>query len=238
VSAATRVDPTFDHVNVFQSVGESLYHAATFTLTKRMTHGWQGQMTYTLARGTDSSPLTGPYAVGRGDDPMSAPSNPGRDKGLSPFNQTHTLVASTVFAPSVTGSGLASMLLNHNQLGIIVQANSGLPFNVRSNQDLNKDGVTNDRPLNIERNTGRLGNVLNMDMRYSRFIPLRSGQKIEAFFEAKNLFNKLNIAGVNRIVTTDALGVPAVAVPTPAVAFAGTSGYDQRIMQLGIKFVF
>ena len=238
VSAATRVDPTFDHVNVFQSIGQSTYNAATFTLTKRMAHGWQGQATYTLARGTDTSPLTGNYIVGSGDDRMSDPSNLGRDKGLSPFNQTHTLVVSAVLAPSVAGSGMGAMLANNNQLGIILQANSGLPFNVRSNLDLNKDGVTNDRPLNIDRNTGRLGNVINLDLRYSRFIPLRNGQKIEAFFEAKNLGNRLNVAGVNRVVTTDANGVPTTAIPTPAVGFTGTSGYDQRIMQVGFKFVF
>ena len=51
VSAATRVDPTFDHVNVFQSIAESNYNAFTATLTKRMTNGWQAQATYTLARG-------------------------------------------------------------------------------------------------------------------------------------------------------------------------------------------
>ena len=82
-----------------------------------------------------------------------------------------------------------------------MQANSGLPFNIRSNQDLNKDGVTNDRPLNIARNTGRLGTVLNVDLRYSRFIPVSGPRKIELFVEAKNLFNKQNIAGVNRVVT-------------------------------------
>ncbi|TAK17721.1 MAG: hypothetical protein EPO35_02585 [Acidobacteria bacterium] len=238
VSAATRVDPTFDHVNVFQSIGESMYNAGTFTLSKRMSHGWQAQATYTMARGTDTSPLTGSYVVGSGDDRMSDPSNLGRDKGLSPFNQTHTFVVSAVLAPKVAGTGLAAALANNNQLGLILQANSGLPFNVRSNVDLNRDGVTNDRPLNIDRNTGRLGNVANLDLRYSRFVPLSGNRKIEGFFEAKNLFNRQNIAGVNRVVTTDANGVPAVAVPTPAVAFAGTSGYDQRIMQLGVKFIF
>ena len=34
VSAATRVDPTFDHVNVFQSIGESTYNAFTATLAQ------------------------------------------------------------------------------------------------------------------------------------------------------------------------------------------------------------
>ena len=43
--------------------------------------------------------------------------------------------------------------MNHNQLGFIAQWNSGLPFNIRSNRDLNLDGVQNDRPIGIDRNT-------------------------------------------------------------------------------------
>ena len=80
VSAATRVDPTFNHVNVFKSIGESTYNAFTATVTKRMTHGWQAQATYTLARGVDNAPLTGTYVVGSGDDRVSDPSNLDRDK--------------------------------------------------------------------------------------------------------------------------------------------------------------
>ena len=95
VSAATRVDPTFDHVNVFQSIGESTYNAFTATLSKRMTHGWQAQATYTLAHGEDNAPLTGTYVVGSGDDRVSDPSNLDRDKGVTPFNQTHTFAVST-----------------------------------------------------------------------------------------------------------------------------------------------
>lgn len=245
VSAATRVDPTFDHVNVFQSIGESTYNAATFTLSKRMSHGWQVQATYTLAKGTDTSPLTGTYVVGSGDDRMSDPSNLSRDKGLSPFNQTHTLVMSGVLQPSIAGTGAGAMILNNNQLGFIIQTNSGLPFNIRSNVDLNKDGVLNDRPVNVDRNSGHLGNLFTLDLRYSRFIPIQNGRKIELFFEAKNLGNQLNIAGVNRVVTTDANGVPATGIPIPATAtsltgyaFTGTSAYDQRIMQVGLKIVF
>ena len=88
-----------------------------------------------------------------------------------------------------------------------------MPFNIRSNLDLNRDGVTNDRPLNIERNSGRLGSVVNLDLRYSRFVPLRDAKRVELFFEAKNLFNTENIAGVNRVVTTDAAGKPVAPLP-------------------------
>jgi hypothetical protein len=239
VSAQTRIDPTFDHINMFQSIGESLYNALTVTMARRMRQGWQTQVTYTLARGTDNAPLP-TYVVGSADDRVSDPSNLDREKGVTPFNQTHTLTASGVIAPQVSGSGLAAMLMNNNQLSLIFQANSGLPFNIRSNQDLNADGIANnDRPLGIERNAGRLGNVYNLDFRYSRFIPL-GVPRAELFVEAKNLFDRANIAGVNRTVVTDAVGNPAAPISTVGSEYpnAGKSGYDQRIFQVGFKVAF
>jgi hypothetical protein len=244
VNSQTRVNSTFDHINVFQSIAESNYNAFTATLTKRMQKGFQAQATYTLARGTDNAPLTGSYVVGSGDDRVSDPTNLDRDEGVTPFNQTHTLAVSAVYSPQVTGDGMGAYFANNNQLGFIIQANSGLPFNIRSNRDLNGDGVTNDRPLGVERNTGRLGTVFNVDLRYSRFIPFGTGRRGEVFLEAKNLFNRQNIAGVNRVVTTDVAGVPAVdignttATGTLGQPFTGTSGYDQRIVQVGFKVVF
>jgi len=240
VGPATRVDPTFDHVNVFKSIGEATYNAFTVTLSKRMTHGWQAQATYTLAHGEDNAPLTGTYVVGSNDDRVSDPSNLDRDKGVTPFHQTHTLAVSAVLAPSVSGDGLAASLANHNQLGVILQANSGLPFNTRSNLDLNRDGINNDRPLDVARNAGRLGTVFYLDLRYSRFIPLRDSQRLELFFEAKNLFNTENISAVNRVVPTDAAGNPVSPLSFNASDYpdAGKSGYDQRQMQLGVKVVF
>ena len=235
VTPATRVDPTFDHVNAFRSIASADYHALTATFNKRLTHGWQTQATYTLARSTDTAPLTGTYVVGSNDDRVSDPTNLERESGLSPFNQTHTFAMSAIIAPAVAGTGFGAALANNNQLGIIFQANSGLPFNIRASADLNRDGVTNDRPNGIERNAGRLGRVVNLDLRYSRFVPLGEAQRLELFFEAKNLFNAENIAGVNRIVTTTDVGDLMAPLPSE---FPPQSGYDQRQMQLGLKFVF
>jgi hypothetical protein len=240
VTSATRVNPTFDHVTMFQSVGESTYNAFTATLTKRMMHGWMAQGTYTLARGVDNAPLTGTYVVGSGDDRSSDPSNLNRDKGVTPFNQTHTFSLSTVIAPEVAATHAGAAIWNNNQLGIIVQANSGLPFNVHSNLDLNGDGQPNDRPNGVERNAGRLGRFFDLDLRYSRFVPVRAGQRAELFLEAKNLFNTQNIAGVNRVIPTDALGNPLSAISFNGADYptAGKSGYDQRLVQLGFKYSF
>jgi hypothetical protein len=209
-------------------------------LNKRMTHGWQATATYTLARGVDNAPLTGTYVVGSGDDRVSDPSNLNRDKGVTPFNQTHTFSVSTVWAPQVSDTTAGAAFWNNNQVGVIVQANSGLPFNIRATTDLNGDGVLNDRPNGIERNAGRLGNVFNVDLRYSRFIPIRGAQRAELFFEAKNLFNTENISGVNRVVATDAQGNPTATLLFNANDYptAGKSGYDQRLIQLGFKYSF
>jgi len=244
VNAATRVNPNFNHINVFQSIAESTYNAFTATLTQRTQRGLQAQATYTLARGTDNGPLTSTYIVAGYDDRISDPTDIDRDKGVTPFNQTHTLSISTVYAPQVSGDGMGAKLANNNQFGVIVQANSGLPFNIRSNRDLNGDGVNNDRPLGVERNAGRLGPSVTVDLRYSRFIPIARRTRGEVFVEAKNLFNRANIFNVNRVVSTDVAGNPLVnisnttATATAGSPFTGTAGYDQRIVQVGFKVSF
>ena len=228
------MNPAFNQTDTFESIARATYNALTVMLNKRMSHGIQMQASYTLAKGTDNSPLTGTYIVGSGDDRLSDPSNLGRDKGVSPFNQTHTFIFSTVLAPRLEGKGAGAAILNNNQLGLIVQANSGLPFNIRANQDLNRDGLSNDRPLGIERNTGRLGRVFNVDGRYSRFVPM-GRVRAELFAEAKNLFNTKNVATVNRVVATDAAGNLLAPLPAP---FPATGGYQQRQFQLGAKVTF
>ena len=145
---------------------------------------------------------------------------------------------STVFAPQVSDTTPGAAFWNNNQVGVILQANSGLPFNIRANADLNGDGILNDRPNGIERNAGRLGSVFNLDMRYSRFIPIRGTQRAELFFEAKNLFNTENISGVNRVVATDAQGNPTTTLLFNASDYPGKTGYDQRLIQLGFKYSF
>jgi hypothetical protein len=63
----------------------------------------------------------------------------------------------------------------------------------------------------------------------------RRTRRIELFFEAKNLFNTENVATVTRDVTTSATGDLSAPLPSP---FPPQSAYDQRQMQLGLKFAF
>ena len=109
----------------------------------------------------------------QGDQPRSDPANLERDKGPNALDTRHSFNGSIV-AMSHFNHGPTALrkLLSDNQVGVILQFNSGLPFTLTSNRDLNVDGNTADRPLNVGRNSYYLPARYNVDARLSRFIPL------------------------------------------------------------------
>jgi hypothetical protein len=237
ITPSTRVDPNFDVIRQIQSIGRAQYNALTLSITKRQSHGFLMNAFYTLAKAKDNGVIGGDYVVGSTDrSGISDPSSPARDYSYTAWNQTHTFALTTVFAPKVNGSGLGAMLANDNQVGVVVQANSGLPYNIRSNRDLNLDGVTDaDRPNGVARNSGTLGTFATIDLRYSRFVPLSGARRVEAFAELKNLLNHKNNRAVNSVVATNTMGNPVAPIPSELQV---TTVYEARQLQLGFKVSF
>ena len=179
VNASTRLDPRFNHIYTVQSIGSGHYNALSLTLNRRWAAGVTYNLSYTLGKGIDNAPINNAIPGGaglsvNGDDPRSDPTNLDRDKGPNLLDIRHNFNGSIVYNPTVTfAGGVARAILNNNQIGVLLQFNSGLPFNIRANQDLNGDGqANNDRPLFVGRNSMYLPNRYNVDLRYSRFIPL------------------------------------------------------------------
>jgi hypothetical protein len=242
VSAATRMDPQFDHINSVGSIGESTYKALTLQVGKRWSQNYQFDLTYTLGKGEDNAPLTGTLSV-QGDDSRSDPTNLDRDLGPNILDMRHNFAGTIVARSSFTrGSPIVNAILSDNQVGVLLQFNSGLPTNVRGNRDLTQDGVGNDRPLNIGRNSVYLSARYNVDLRYSRFIPISGPRQVEIIGEFKNIFNTEQVAGVNQSFAVDVAGNPTVPLPTDGDDFKQMSrvlsGYEQRAFQLGFKFYF
>jgi len=240
VGAATRMDPRFNQINTVQSIGESTYSGLTFQLTRRYSRGYQFDLNYTVAKGEDNAPLTSTLSV-QGDDGRSDPSDLDRDTGPNIMDTRHSFSGSFVMKPEYGGQNrVARAILNNNQLGVILMLNSGLPQNIRSNRDLNFDGVLADRPLGVTRNSIYLPARYNADVRYSRFIPFGASRRAEVILELKNLFNNRQTSGLARIVTTDLAGNPALPIPEDGDSFpiAGRSGYEARQFQVGFKLYF
>jgi hypothetical protein len=197
---------------------------------------------YTWSHGIDDAPEIN--VIDSTEFP-SDPTNRRRDRGNSLADQRHTFILSGVLNPKFDVSNrIARALANNNQIGVIARFNTGFRFNVRGNNDLNRDGVaTNDRPLLIGRNTATSGNVKQIDLRYSRFIPIRESMRIEVIGEFTNLFNIVNVSGINQTVpVSPSTGAPILTgtniLTTSNAKLIATGGFPQRIFQLGFKFHF
>lgn len=237
VNAATRLDPRYNTINMVQSIGDGVYKAFTAQLTRRFTKGFQFDLAYTLGKSDDNAPITSILSV-QGDAGRSDMSNLEFDRGPNILDQRHTFIGSIVAQPTFPVEGIAGAIVNNNQFGLALQFASGIPVNVRSNRELNNDATASDRPVGVGRNSMNLPARYNVDMRYSRKFPIHSTIDAQFTVEVKNLFNVVQWAGVNSTVTTDTLGVPVAAIPTDIKAFAPTSGYEQRQVQLGIRITF
>jgi hypothetical protein len=242
VNANTRMDPRFNQINSVQSIGESTYKAVTLQLNKRWSNNFQFDFSYAIGKGEDNAPMTGALSV-QGDDARSDPSNLDRDKGPNLLDMRHNFAGTVVARSSWTRSGdVINAILSDNQVGILMQFNSGLPFNIRSNRDLNQDGVGQDRPLEIGRNSVYMPARYNVDLRFSRFIPISGSRRAEIIGEWKNVFNTDQVAGLNAVFTVDAAGNPVSPIFTSGDQFRDegrvNNGYEQRAFQLGFKFYF
>jgi hypothetical protein len=244
VSAATRQDPRFNHIYMLQSPGSGHYNALSLMVQRRLSHGTTFNLSYTLAKGEDNAPLSQqfPGTSGLGvvsDQFRTDPTDLDRDEGPNLLDTRHNFNGSIVFQPTVNaGSGIANAILNNNQLGILIQMNSALPFNITSNRDLNNDGFSGDRPAFVPRNSMYLPARYNVDMRYSRFVPFGGNLRAEVIGELKNVFNTVQWAGVSSAIQVDPLGNPLQAIPTTAKGFRPSSGYEQREFQLGFRLRF
>jgi hypothetical protein len=129
-------------------------------------------------------------------------------------------------------------LLDGNEIGVLIQINSGLPVNILASRDLNGDSVSSDRPLFVARNSLYLPARKNVDLRYTRWIPLRGSVRGEVIAELKNVLNTEQMASINTTVPVDAAGNPVAPISGDPYQFPNPGGYEQRKFQLGFRVRF
>jgi hypothetical protein len=238
ISAATRADPRFNHIFEVQSIGDSTFKGMTIQLNKRFKQGLTFNVQYSLAKGTDNTPLLTQLTV-QSETGRSDPTNLNRDIGPNPLDMRHSLNGNIIYTTSSTSSNAAvKTLLTGNEFGVLLQFNSGLPVNILANRDLNVDGTNSDRPLNVARNSLYLANRWNVDLRYTRLIPIVGDVRGEIIAELKNLFNTRQLASINTTVPVDTAGNPVNPIPTDPYQFVNPGGYEQRKFQLGFRVRF
>ena len=190
------------------------------------------------------------------DDSKFASDPPGfvRDWGPADSDVHHRIVFSGVWTIPYGGdiqNGFARALATGWTLSGIVAFQTGMPYSLQVNGDLNGDQNTrNDIVPGTQRNSQRLPSTFSVDPRVSKHIPI-GPVDLELIVEAFNVFNAHNVVGLQstqyRTVGSGAATVlqPVPAFLTPCAGGQGctaqaplTSSTGPRILQLAARATF
>ncbi|MEP6945899.1 MAG: carboxypeptidase regulatory-like domain-containing protein [Acidobacteriota bacterium] len=234
------VETQFRRINIAESAGSLKYDALLLRILKRFSSGFQLSANYTLSRATDDAPEdNGPGSVTQSD-----PSNRGVDKGSAYGDVRSSFSAAMVARPTFHfGNRFVNALVNNNQVSFMAFADSGENFNITT-ADLNLDGVLGpDRPVGINRNSGRLPAYFGMDARYSRYFKPSDKWSFEFYAEATNVFNSKQVSGYNGTTLSANNSSSSIVDPVtgelrgPLPVFT-PNWRDSRQVQLGARIHF
>jgi hypothetical protein len=202
----------------YTSIGGSIYHGLTASLTKRYGRGLQFQANYTWSKAIDD---TSDYSS------LSAPFRPdlvAADRSLSDFNITHNFVANAVYTTPYQGrGGFFSKALADVSISPIVYARSGVPFTLLV-PGISDNGAglhtSEARPYHEGRNTGIGPAFYSWDMRISKSLYLGkrdSGMRLDLIAQAADILNRTNFSAVNNIFPDTAVVDPATGLTQSAI---------------------
>ncbi len=131
--SGTKLNPNFGRIGAVIWGGNAHYHALETKVTMRTGHGFQVQGSYTWSKSIDN----GSTSVGT-DAFTNALNNPqafnfSLNRGLSDFDVRHNLLIHYTWVLGKVGpqhDGAASYFIHGWEIGGILQASSGIPFNV------------------------------------------------------------------------------------------------------------
>jgi len=208
--SSQRPNPALGQVREIQSEGYLKGNALELTFRGKPSKYFSGQIQYTLSRTyNNTSGIT--YFPANSYDP-------GADWGRSDYDRLHKfdLLASTQPTRFFT-------------LGVALSLYSGRPVNITTGGDDNHDGIINDRPPGVARNTMAGPGLIDLDLNLSHDFPLSKAKKeARVFTVSLNSFNVLNHPNYLTyigVVSSSEFGKPVAAQPP-------------RRMQLDVQFKF
>ena len=228
----------FDRIIEFQSTAESEYDGLTLELRRRFTGRLLYNLAYTFGKVEDTVPDATAVVPSSADD-AKFPSNPfdfDADKAAGLNDQRHRLVFSGLWDLNYwrQEKGFRKALLDGWAMSWIATWQTGQPYSKTVTNDLNRDGNTRNDIVPGSRDSERLPDLYNVDLRLAKRIPLTGGADLELIAEAFNLFDRDNITAQRNVFYNFTGGVLV-----PQTNFGQDIGAaDNRIVQLAVKITF
>jgi hypothetical protein len=199
----------FRRIDQLESSGSSEYEGLYFNLTRRVRGGHTFQLSYTLAKSRDN--------LGYGGDYVSRPNdstNMAAEWGPSLNDLRHTLAA----------NGTVQLPWGFSVGGIFL-AYSGRPYTAQLGYDYNGDGVINDRPPGVGKDTLTGDWFRELDLFLNKAFKFKERYQLIVRLEAFNVFDTLNKNNYGNIVGTN----------TYLIA---TGAFPPRQLQVSARFAF
>src|SRR5258708_1305405 len=174
----------------YSSIGSSIYHGMTTSLTKRYSHGLQFQVNYTWSKTIDDVIDFASFQN------WFRPSRINLFRAVSVFDIPHSLVANAVYTtPFKAGSGhVLSSILADISLAPVLTVRSGLPFSIRTPSLQNGTAIDNNyaMPFGASRDSNRGAAYATTDLRFNKTLFFNRERKVrmDVIVEGTNIFNR------------------------------------------------
>ncbi len=218
---AHRAFPLYGVVGMFPMTGRSDYHGLQTNFTKRMSHHWQGSLTYTLSGlwDRDPAPISGFAEV-----PFAVPQDLGGERSLAETDQRHRLVFNGIWQP---GYGFQVSGIYFYGSGQRTQAVCG-GCDFRGLQIASVDRLRADGTI-IPREAFVFAPIHRVDVRLQQRVALHGRAAISGFLEVFNVFNRANYGAYTVAENNAQYGQPVS---------SSNLSYAPRTLQLGFRFQF
>jgi hypothetical protein len=215
-----RAFPEYGLIGMIPHIGQSDYHGLQTHFTKRLSHAWQGSLTYTLAGlwDRDPPPLSGFTAVA-----FPVANDLGGERSLAATDQRHRLVLNGIWQVAhgfqvsgiyFYGSGLRDQ---------VICGCDARGLQITSVDRLRLDGTIIPRQSFVGQPIHRV------ELRVQQRVRLGGRAAIEGFAEVFNLFDRANYGAYNLTETSPDFGKPDASV---------NLSYAPRTVQLGFRVTF
>jgi len=188
-TAVLRPDMSIGDDNVITGKGKSDYKALYLTLSKRYSHGWSLDISYTLGRSWSDVETEQTGQLDNEDDIWE------RMYGPNNADATHRIAV----------TGIVDLPWDFQVSGLAYYR-SAVPFTAYYANDINLDGTTTDM-VDDYRNARRGYDQLYINMRLSKYFTI-DRFRIQLFGELYNITNRNNFLEVHNVYDTPNFGNP------------------------------
>ncbi|MBI3697506.1 MAG: TonB-dependent receptor, partial [Acidobacteria bacterium] len=243
--SSNRPNPAFGRITTFESVVNSWYNGLVLQAKHRFSHGFQMQASFTYSKSQDDDQISQTFFSA--NQPLN-PFNVRDDYSVSNFDQRKrfTLTSYWMLPFHRIGSRPLRAALDWFQLSGILTLADGRPYNGFLSGNPSPSGVGtgilgaggSSRVPWYGRNVFVNPGLATTDLRLARAFKFGERMKLDLIAEAFNLFNRVNISGIN---TTQYNVRGSVLFPNPAfnsISATGTNLTRERQLQLGGRFTF